>query len=324
MTTQTITIVGMDRVGVSAALALQASELDIQLIGHDIRHKLAQAAQKEYQAIDKAEWNLVNAVRPADLIVLVIPAADQEETLRIIGTELKEQAVVLDMSPLKQRGVTWAREYMAQGHYVGVHPVLSVAHLADGRTGPEAARADLFQNSLFCLMPGPYVASAAVETAVNFGKLLGAAPYFLDPAEYDNLMQSVETLPGLLAAALFHSVQSRAGWSDIRRFAGWPFALSTLPMQDAAETTHLALNDKLATLTWLNQTVETLQQIQQWVYEEDAEALTDFMKGLNEQRQTWLEERAENNWQAENRPEMPPTSGFKEQLLGSLFGRRSD
>jgi prephenate dehydrogenase len=322
MTTQTITIVGMDRVGVSMALALRASELDLKLIGHDIRHELAQSAQKQYQAIDKAEWNLVNAVRTADLIVLAIPAADQEETLRVIGTELQEQAVVLDMSPLKQRGVKWAKEYMQQGHYVGVQPVLSVAHLADGRSGPEFASADLFQNSLFCLMPGPYVDWAAVETAVNFGKLLGATPYFFDPAEYDNLMQSVETLPGLLAAALFHTVHSRTGWSDIRRFAGWPFALSTLPMQNAAETTHLALNDKLATLTWLNQTVETLQQIQQWIYDEDAEALTKFMKELTEQRQDWLAERAENAWHAENKPEMPPTAGFTEQLLGSLFGRR--
>jgi prephenate dehydrogenase len=323
MTTQTITIVGMDRIGVSIALALRASELDLRLIGHDIYHERAQMAQKQMQAIDKAEWNLVNAVRTADLIILVISATDQEETLRVIGSELKEQAVVLDMSPLKQRGVEWAREYMTQGHYVGVQPILSVAHLVDGRTGPESASADLFRDSLFCLMPGPYVASAAVETAVNFGKLLGAAPYFFDPAEYDNLMQSVETLPGLLAAALFHSVQSRAGWSDIRRFAGRSFALGTLPMGDAAETTHLALNDKLATLTWLNQTVETLQQIQQWVYDEDAEALTVFIKGLNEQRQTWLEERGENNWQAENKPKMPPTSGFTEQLLGSLFGRRA-
>jgi prephenate dehydrogenase len=166
------------------------------------------------------------------------------------------------------------------------------------------------------------VAPAAVETAVNFGKLLEAVPYFFDPAEYDNLMQSVTTLPGLLAAALFHSVQSRSGWSDIRRFAGWPFALSTVPLQDAAEITHLALNDKLATLTWLNELTESLHQIQQWIYDEDAESLTRFIKELNEQRQTWLAERAENNWQAENKPEMPSASGFTEQLLGSLFGRR--
>jgi prephenate dehydrogenase len=322
MTTQTITIVGMDRLGVSVALALRASELDLKLIGHDIRHELAQAARKQHQAVDKAEWNLVKAVRPADLVVLAIPAADQQETLRVIGTELKEQTVVLDMSPLKQRGVEWAQEYIQQGHYVGVQPVLSVSHLADGRSGPEAASADLFQNSLFCLMPGPYVDWAAVETAVDFGKILGGTPYFFDPAEYDNLMQSVETLPGLLAAAFFHTVQSRAGWSDIRRFAGWPFALSTLPMQNATETTHLALNDKLATLTWLNQTVETLQQIQQWIYDEDAEALTRFIKELTGQRQDWLAERAENAWHAENKPEMPPTAGFTEQLLGSLFGRR--
>jgi hypothetical protein len=78
----------------------------------------------------------------------------------------------------------------------------------------------------------------------------------------------------------------------------------------------------LATLTWLNQTVETLQQIQQWVYEEDGAALTSFIKELNQQRQTWLAERTENNWQAENKPEMPQTSGFTEQLFGSLFGRR--
>jgi prephenate dehydrogenase len=67
MTTQTITIIGMDRVGVSMALALRASELDLKLIGHDIRHELAQSAQKQYQAIDKAKWNLVNAVRTGRL-----------------------------------------------------------------------------------------------------------------------------------------------------------------------------------------------------------------------------------------------------------------
>ncbi len=153
-------------------------------------------------------------------------------------------ALVLDLSVLKGLSQRWADQYLARGHYVGVMPVLSAPYLSDGRDELEAATADLFKNSIFCLMPSAKADPQAVDTAVNFGRLLGANPYFVDPMEYDSLVQGIETLPGLTAAALFGTLKKTTGWRDILRFANSSFALGTQSLQHGTDITSLALNDK--------------------------------------------------------------------------------
>jgi prephenate dehydrogenase len=193
--------------------------------------------------------------------------------------------------------------------------------LKDGRTGIEAARPDLFQESVLCLMPSPDADPKAVETAVNFGRILGAAPYFVDPAEYDGLVQGVETIPGLMAAAMFDAVHGAAGWRDILRFADLPFAQVTAPLQTGPELARFAMRNRIAALRWLDALMSNLADVRSLIQEKDEERLEALVADLEQKRAAWLLEREENNWVEVQGADVGPP-GLSEQMMGSWLSGR--
>lgn len=321
MKAQTITIVGLERTGASIGLAIKQALPGVTVSGHDRNAALVRDAKEKVGAIDREEWNLPKAAAKADILVLATPILESEAVLQVVGDDLQAHALVLDLSSLKGPGLKWAEQYLQHGHYVGAVPVLASAMLADGRSSIETARPDLFKNSLFCLMPAPQADPQAVETAVNFGRLLGAMPYFLDPVEYDSLVQGVETVPGLMAAAIFNAIHNSSGWRDMLRFAGLPFALATLPLESSDDIVFQALNNKTATLRWLDALLNELTEVRRWLHEGESELLAAMLSELNAQRQRWLRDRAENDWAEVKAPDIERPS-FSQQMLGGWISQR--
>lgn len=312
METRTITIIGLGRIGTSIGLAVQHSHLGVTIIGHDVDRDAMDRA-KELGAVDETQRRLVRAAAAGDIVVISVPVPEVEDVLRAIGADVQEHALVLDLSNLKGPGQTWAERYLERGYFVGASPVLAADALDGADSGP---RADLFRNSVWCLMPSPTADPKAVETTVNLGRILGATPFFLDAAEYDSLVQGVETVPGLLAAAIFRAVTNAAGWRDMLRFAGASFARSTKALRDGEEIAHLALHDQAATLRWLDSLLEEMEAVRSWVAEGDRERLAALLHDLNEQRDRWLRERAENDWEEVPQQDAKPP-GLVQRFLGS-------
>ncbi len=317
MNTQTITIIGLNKITASVGLALKKSSLDVKIIGHD-KDTLLGKAVKELGAIDKTEWNLLTAATKADILILNVPVVELEMILQAIGSDLQEHTVVIDLSRAKQAGLTWAEQYLHHGHYVGAVPILAAHAMEDGRSSIENAHADLFHKSVFCLVPSPKADPDAVETAVNFGLLLGSIPYFLNPAEYDSLAFGIETMPGLLATAMFNAIHKATGWRDMLRIAGLPFAAATLPMQSWQDAVSLAAQDKNAALRWLDAVQEELAQMRRWIYEEDTELMHAYLETLGLEREKWVRQREKNDWNEIKAPEINP-QGFAEQMLGGFI-----
>ncbi len=315
MKAQTVTIVGMGRIGVSIGQALRAADVGLTVVGHDRARELAEDAKDKWAAVDRVEWNLIAAASAADILVLAVPMAELENTLMVISEDVPSHALVLDVAPLKAQSLRWADKYLRSGHYVGVVPVLSATYLNDGRDEPAGATPDLFRNSIFCLLPSAKAAPGAVDTAVNFGRLLGALPYFVDPLEYDSLAQAVETLPGLAAAALFGAVQKSAAWRDILRFANPSFAVATQPLLHGTDITAMILNDRAATLRWLDALLSELTLLRRLIHEGDSDAIDLTLAGLLVQRERWMREREANEWvEVGDTPVERPSLG--EQVLG--------
>jgi prephenate dehydrogenase len=314
MKAQTITIIGLGRVGASIGLAVKG-KLPVTVIGHDPNPQVAQAAKEKIGAVDQTEGNLPKAVSKADILVITIPISELEGTLRAAGSDVQTHTLILDFSNLKGPGLKWAKQHLPQGHYVGAAPVLAAKWLDDGRTNNSTATPDLFQNSLLCLMPAPDAEPQAVDTAVNFGIVLGARPYFIDAAEYDALVQGTETLPGLIAAALFKTLQQSISWKDMLRFVGLPFALDTLPLARHQDIAFMALNDKIATLHWLETLVNELNTLRRLVYEGEREVLTAVLEQSSIERDKWLLKRQENNWDERSLPDVDQPT-----LMAHMFG----
>ena len=322
MKTQTITIIGLDRLGASIGLALKNSSLEAMVVGHDADPAKAKTAKEMVLAIDQVEWNLLNAVRKADILVITSQLADLERVLAAIGSELQPHTLVLDFSSMKRLGLDLAERHLHQGHYVGAVPVLAAPYLADGRSSPNAATPDLFKNSAFCLMPSPNADPQAVETAVNFGLLLGALPYFIDPDEYDSLVQGSETLPALVSLAMFNTVQKATGWRDMLRFAGLPFTLATVALENERDISLHALQNREATLRWLDAMMDELKMVRRLIYEENDEVLTALTEQLAAEREKWLDSRQKNDWDERKSPPIRPRT-LSQHLLGG-FAQQGD
>lgn len=318
MKAQTISIIGLGRTGASVGLALKASRLDVTIVGHDKDGDAAKAALNA-GAIDGKQWRLVRAATEGDIIILAIPDSEVEGILQAIGQDVPEHALILSLSSLKGPGQRWADRHLQRGHYVGAVAVLAAAALTDGTPGIEGARADLFRDSIFCLMPSPSADPQAVETAVNLGTVLGAKPFFLDADEYDNLVLGVETIPGLLAAALFGAVTTANGWRDMLRFANLPFAQATLPLRDDEALTLRALNDQAATLRWLDEVLTALQDLRRRIAQDDPEQLAAFLQKLSIERERWLHERQENQWEEVVQQNYKPRG-----MMDHFLGRRGE
>jgi len=244
-----------------------------------------------------------------------VPVAEKEAIFQSIGPEMREHTLVVDLSALKMPGIELAERYFEDGHYVGANPVLAAEALSDGRIDVGAARADLFANSVFCLMPSGRADPEAVQTTVNLGRILGATPFFLDAQEYDSLMQGVETMPGLVSAAMFRSITQSTGWRDMLRFAGSTFAESTSGLANP-NLAQLTFEDKAATLRWLDAVLEQLHEMRRWLVDEDPERLSLILEDMIGERERWLYEREKNDWtEAESNSDLGGLS-----ISGQLFG----
>ncbi|MDJ0753135.1 MAG: prephenate dehydrogenase/arogenate dehydrogenase family protein [Ardenticatenaceae bacterium] len=320
MKVKTISIIGLNKQGASIGLRFKQKLPDLQIVGHD-RNREALKVAKESGAIDRAVMNLVSAVSEGDIIFISLPFAEMEETIVALSRGIQEHAVIIDFSPLKKPVQKWVNAHLSTGHYVSAMPILNVDGAKDLRPGPEAATAELFANSVMCLMPGPKVDEGAVQTVEQIGRILGAESFYVDMEEFDIYAQALETLPGLLGAAYFRALTSATGWQDMRRMANQTFTIATNPLGSEEDLAHMAFQNKAAAIHWLDTIVEYLLEMRRWVQNGDQETLAALMTELNIQREQWLHDRKTNDWQEQKSPKIE-NRGMMEQLFGSFGARR--
>ena len=222
-----ITIVGTGCIGTSIGLALHRNTQALLVVGHDKDSNNAGKARK-LKAIDKTDWNLINACENADLILLAIPITGIEDTLKAIGPYLKEGCVITDTASLKQPVVGWAEDLLPDTvSFVGGNPLVTSTG-----SGPEAAEANLFEDNLYCIAPTANAHPDAVSLVSSLVSLLGSQPYYLDAAEHDGLIAGVEHLPQALALALARGTMQESAWREMRKLAGGSFERITALIGD--------------------------------------------------------------------------------------------
>jgi prephenate dehydrogenase len=320
MARATITIVGLGKVGSSIGLALNTPENDLQLIGHDKSSEVAKESKSE-GAVDSTAWNLISACERADVVILAIPFDQIESTLEAIGNELKIGTVVIDTSPFTRPVIEWAKKHLAENvHFISMGLGRNPAAMLDVTPGPAGARTDLFANAPCCIMPSPSSAPEAVKTAQDVATLLGATPYFLDPAEYDGLSSVVTLVPALLAGALLAPVISSPGWREMRRLGSSDLLYLSQPLKASSAALGLGIaHNRENVLRWLDTVMVELQTIREQVADGEDELLGHRLEAIDEGLETWLIDWQRNEWERSARPAMPSTGGWFRQLFG--FGR---
>jgi prephenate dehydrogenase len=160
---------------------------------------------------------------------------------------------------------------------VGSHPLAG-----DHRTGPEHARADLFEDRLVVVTPSEETRPAAVTEVCGFWQNLGAEVTTMTPSKHDEALAITSHLPHLVAVALANATPTEmlrltaSGWRDMTRIAAAEPAL----WQPIFASNRDHILDSLDLLT------ETLGNLRETLEEGDYETLTTMLQAaVNKKRE---------------------------------------
>jgi len=323
-----VSIVGLDRISTSFALALKRyqsqpkAQHSFTIIGSDSSGQAMKAAHK-LGAIDNFDRKLLKATENADLIVIRSSAAEQEDIYTRLGPALKPGAVVLDMGDLKEPAIAWARQHfpandrgMPLAYLVGVTPIVNVAGLFTCETGPEAASAELFDRAECLITPDPSCPSEAIALAEDVVRLIGGVPRFMDPAEHDGLIAATEQLPTLIGVAIFYALQQSEGWPELRRMVNPTLALSfqALRYQTPPDLSLAFGRNRTNLARHLGRVIAALDELREALAAGDADTLDAFLAVVGREWEKWDVKRHSGQW------EEAPTTETLPGPLGSLGG----
>ncbi len=318
MTSQ-ITIIGLGQIGTSIGLALKSGKDKLLRVGHDKSITIAKDARK-LGAIDKVHHNLPNSVREADIIILSLPFSEIRDTLKYIAQDLKEDALILDTGTSKAAVYSWVQELLPAGQtYIGLVPVIKAAYLLTEEFGINAARADLFQETIMMMAVPAATSEEHLNTAAALIDMLGAQPIFTDLYEADGVIASAHLLPQLTALTLLQSTVKNAGWAETRKIAGRAFAEATRPIlhqEGAASLTEALFANPALIRLKLDQLMASIQHVKTLLDAEDKEALEKTIETLQENRRAWQVERSVANPADDQDESGQQKSSFTAQLFG--------
>jgi prephenate dehydrogenase len=244
----------------------------------------------------------------------------------VIALDLKEGAVILDTSAVKNGVLAWASEVLLPGrHLVSWTPAMNPSYIQETAVGIEAAHADLFQNSLIFITHAQGIDAEVVKLAADVATLVGGKPFFADPFEVDGLMAASHILPQLVAAALLGSLLAQPGWDENRKLSGRNLIEATAPLTHLDESTHLgqsALLNGDNVVRVLDDLINSLYELREAIAHKDGNKVQSALEKAVSGRAEWLLQRQAGNWTAEKQiqPELPSSGQKLGQLIG--FGRR--
>src|SRR5581483_6869025 len=312
-----VTIIGLGRLGTSIGLALKKSGVELEIIGHDKVRDVGSAAQKA-GAVDRHVWNLYDACEGAGLVVLAMPLAGVLETLSLLKDDIAPGVIVTDTTSVKHPVLQAAEAFKPGVHFIGGHPILRAVP-TDAAPSSEAS-ADLFLNALYCLTPTVNADRDAVQVLTGFAAMLGAKPFFIDPVEHDGLAAGAQHLATVIEMAFLKTTASSSGWRELNKFAGDDYFRATqLAARDAKSITQILQAQQAPLQLWLDQTIQTLRELQRLLAQDDTAALEKWLTTIQTARTQWLRNEVSAPAQAIDLSEV--RSGTARMFLGGLATR---
>ena len=310
-----ITIVGLGQIGSSIGLALKAHNVNVHRVGHDKDPQAAKESEKA-GAVDDVKYNLPASIREAKIVILALPLAAMQETLKLIAPDLQEGTLVLDTAPAKATVAAWAQELLPPGRfYIGLTPAINPDYLHGTEFGVQAARADLFERGLMVVNAPRGTPGNVFNLAMEFVNLLGAMPLLMDTAEADGIFSAMHVLPQLASAALLDATVDSPGWQEARKLAGRPYATVTAGSayhDDVLSLGEGAINNRENIVRLLNSYITSLINLRDEIESQDREALARRLEDAWKGRVRWFDERTAAEW----------LKGEAQQIDAPSFGDR--
>lgn len=284
-------LIGCGLMGGSFALAMKKAGLVKRVVGYSKSPSTTDRA-RQLGVIDVEAPSALLAVAGADIVLVAVPVAATEATLKAIRHLVTPNMLIMDVGSTKADVVQAARRALRDqvGSFVPAHPIT-------GRevSGVEHADAELYtgrQVILTPIEPTPNTQLGTLPTQLSQAKTvwtaLGCRVSSMSPESHDAAFAAVSHLPHLLAFAMMNSITGQNDGDDFLSLAGPGFRdFTRIAASDPKVWRDILLSNREELLAQSRLFQQTLQNIEQAMQKSDAQALEDMITLASETRAHW-------------------------------------
>ena len=277
-------LIGCGLMGGSFALALKRAGQVKRVVGYS-KSPSTTARALQMGVIDVEAPSALLAVSGADLVLLAVPVAATEATLKAIRHLVSTDMLIMDVGSSKRDVVDAARRVLKQdvGVFVPCHPIT-------GRevSGVENADAALYAGKQVIITPIERTLTAKLEQATALWRALGCEVVNMSPESHDAAYAAVSHLPHLVAFALMNSIVAQPEGREYLSLAGPGFRdFSRIAASDPQmwRDVLIANREELARQTGLFQ--QALDDLQRLIANGQADDLERLINRASHARANW-------------------------------------
>jgi prephenate dehydrogenase len=212
-------VCGVGLIGGSFAAALKQAKQVGEVVGIG---RTAESMQDALSLglVDRVETDWRTALQGVDLVLLAMPVGQMDVVMSHLMPHLSLDTVVTDAGSTKADVVAVARARFGSriGQFVPGHPIAGAE-----KSGPQAARAELYDKRRVVLTPLVENDDAAIDLVRKVWQVCGARVSTTSPEHHDRWLASVSHLPHLLSFALVSELAARSNADEIFSLAGGGF-----------------------------------------------------------------------------------------------------
>jgi prephenate dehydrogenase len=277
-------IIGCGLMGGSFALALKQAGLVKRVVGYSKSPGSTEHA-KLLGVIDEAVPTAALAVTGSDIVLLAVPVAATEATLKTIQPLVTPDMLIMDVGSTKRDVIDAGRRALREqiGSFVPAHPVA-------GRevSGVEHADADLYHGKQVVLTPIERTLPAQLQKAIDVWSALGCRVVKMSPESHDAAFAAVSHLPHLLSFALMNTVSGQPHGQEYLSLAGPGFRdFSRIAASDARMWCDILLSNREELLEQLKVFHRNLEALELMIASGNAEALEGLIDHASLTRAQW-------------------------------------
>ncbi len=280
-----IVICGVGLIGGSFALALKARGLVREVVGIG-RTTASLERARALGLIDSFATDWATALDGAELVLLAMPVGQMLGVMQAMAPHLGPDTLVTDAGSTK-RDVIEAIYSNLKSHLEQVVPAHPIAGAE--RSGPDAARADLYAGRKVVITPLFENRPEAVARVREAWAATGASLHDMSPQEHDRVFAAVSHLPHLLAFALVHEIAGRANAEQLFGFAAGGFRDFTRIASSHPEMWRdISVANRHALLAELDTYITELAWIRALLSQGDGDSLLKLFSEARDARDAWL------------------------------------
>ena len=277
-------LIGCGLMGGSFALALKRAGLVKRVVGYSKSPTTTERA-RQLGVIDVEAPSALLAVSGADIVLVAVPVAATEATLKSIKHMVTPQMLVMDVGSTKGDVLDAARRAMRDqmGSFVPAHPICGKE-----LSGVEHADPDLYKGCQVILTPTERTLTAKIKQAQEVWTALGCRVLQMSPESHDAAFAAVSHLPHLLAFALMNAITNQEQAAHFLSLAGPGFRdFTRIAASDPKVWRDILLANRKELLEQSRFFQDQLKIFETLMSQEDAQGVEQLITRASASRAAW-------------------------------------